>query len=346
MSEATPKPVITPDVAAKVLQADLRTTVTKVAAGERLPPADRARFETAALTTPSAEELAQLKANRQASLIRKWGSGGKLSREEMAEIHTILPPAIIAAPPIVATPGPSSRVRNAKDLADYAKQIGMSERTLKRWQKHGKEVGELFPFDNLALALDWWTRHMKNSPPDELVNAVAKAKRTAQTGTATAASAPSPAVAKAATASGAQQPQPPPSAPLLEAKDLAAGSLEDNLRRVSSIHAGNLALLERAFLGTNEAEITGRQRNAKLSGEMLLSAQKALDEFRRERGDVVPIADVKAEGIRIHSAMAQSLLGIVIDLGVPRERAVPGVDAWFRMLRESRFFAETVPVVT
>jgi hypothetical protein len=345
MSEATPKPALTPDVAAKVLQADLRTTVTKVAAGERLPPADRARFETAALTAPSAEELAQLKANRQASLIRKWSGGGKLDREEMSEIHTILPPAIIAAPPLPAPPSPGARVKHAKTLAEYAPEIGVSERTLKRWNSHGKKVGELFPFDNLALALDWWTRHMKNSPPADLVNAVAQAKRAAEKPTSLDSTGPEPSAKLPAAPASPAIPL-AQAAPLLSASDMTGGSLEDNLRRVSAIHAGNLALLERAFLGTNEAEITGRQRNAKLSGEMLQSAQKALDDFRRERGDVVPIADVKTEGIRIHSAMAQSLLGMVIDLGITRERAVPMVDAWFRMLRESRFYAETVPAIT
>lgn len=190
---------------------------------------------------------------------------------------------------------------------------------------------------------------MRNAPPAELLTAVAEAKRRELVNQSPS-DAPSEsnraAPATPPTPGAPQLPPSPPGSPLLQASDMAGGSLEDNLRRVSSIHAGNLALLERAFLGTNEAEITGRQRNAKLSGEMLQSAQKSLDDYRRERGDVVPIADVESEGIRIHSAMAQSLLGIVIDLGVPRERAVPAIDAWYRMLRESRFFAQTVPVVS
>ena len=337
MSETTPKPALTPDVAAKVLQADLRTTVTKVAAGERLPPADRARFETAALAAPTAEELAQLRVNRQAALIRKWSTGGKLSREEMAEIHTILPPAVLAATPVV-TVAPGTNLRYSRNYDDYARAIGVSLRTVKRWSARGKQVGELFPFDELGTALDWWHRHMKQSAPAELVHAVAEAKRATP-----AAATPAPSAAPPAPPPASPVPPGPPAPALIQAGDLTVVSLEENLRRVSKIHAGNLALLERAFLGTNEAEITTRQRNAKLSGEMVQGAQKALDEFRRERGDVVPIADVKTEAVRIHSAMAQSLLGIVIDLGVPRERAVVAIDAWFRSLRESRFFTATEP---
>ncbi|AKC83777.1 hypothetical protein IMCC26134_15115 [Verrucomicrobia bacterium IMCC26134] len=129
----------------------------------------------------------------------------------------------------------------------------------------------------------------------------------------------------------------------MEGADMVAGTIEENLQRLQIIHSANLTLLERAFAGSEEADIINRQRNAQRSGDMLNAAQRAFDEYQRARGDVVPIAEVKRDLLRIHSAMAQSLLAIVEDLGIPRIRCVSAVDAWFRMLRESAFFSDTQP---
>ena len=338
---------ISPDVAAKILRADLHNTVAKVAAGGSLRAGDRGRFEDAALSAPTIEELAQLKTRRQAALIRKWATGGKITREEMAEIQPILPPDILAAPPVVDGP-PSSRLKYNRDYISYGAQIGVSERTIKRWAAEGKKVGELFPLDDLANALNWWARHKKNSPPAELVNAAsAAAKRGAtpsEAATAPATAAPAGNRGQPKTGAGGAE-KPEDSTPLIDRGSMAVISLEENLQRISKQHRANLDLLDRAFGGSNEAEITSRQRNARLSGEMLKDAQKSLDEYQRARGDVVLISEVKAEGFRVHSAMAQSLLGVVIEMGVTRERAAIGLNAWYRQLRESRFFADTAPVI-
>ncbi len=135
----------------------------------------------------------------------------------------------------------------------------------------------------------------------------------------------------------------PPGKPLMDRADMVAGTIEENLQRLHVIHSANLTLLEKAFEGSNEADIINRQRNAARSGEMLNAAQKAFDQYQQARGDVVPIADVKRDLLRIHSAMAQSLLATIEDLGVPRARAVSAADSWFRMLRESEFFYDTQP---
>ena len=257
------------------------------------------------------------------------------------------------------SPAVSGSAPAAPDYAEeykfYAAKIGVSERTIKRWVGDGKAAGDFCPLDDLASLPAWWTRRKRNAPPAEILHAAAaataeksgaKAQVVDQTASATttgeggANAGAKPSTAGSGESGGGDA---KPKAPLLDEKDLEVISLEENLRRVSRGHAGNLALLERAYLGSTESEVTSRQRNAKLSGEMLASAQRALDDYRRERGDVVPIADVKSEAVRVHSAMAQSLLGIVLDLGVPRPRAVAAIDAWFKMLRETRFLAGTEP---
>lgn len=273
-------------------------------------------------------------------------------------------------PVSTSNPPPGKRLRSARGYAAYAADIGISLRTIKRWVARGKIVADPFPLEELETACTWWARHQRNTPPAELVAASARAKRANSTATAGAdsaslsAGATSPAaspIAPSLIASGSApasgSPGSAPSAsnsphqasasnspqPLMADADMVAGTVEQNLHRLHIIHSANLTLLERAFAGSNEADIINRQRNAQRSGEMLNAAQRAFDEYQRARGDVVVIAEVKRDLVRIHSAMAQSLLSIIEDLGVPRSRAVASVDAWFRMLRESAFFADTHP---
>lgn len=248
--------------------------------------------------------------------------------------------------------GPRTRLKYKHDHEHYSGVIGVSVRTIKRWVALGKKKSDLCPLDDLAAILDWWTRCQTYSPPVEIIQASAEAQRAKTTG------AGEEVVSKIASntteGKGGKAAAKPEAGerekenggkPLIDTGAMSVISLEESLQRISRQHRANLDLLDKAYGGTSEAEITNRTRNARISGEMLKDAQKALDEYRRSRGDVVPIAEVKAEGFRVHTAMAVSLLEIVINMGVPRARAAAGLNAWYLQLRESRFFADTMPAI-
>lgn len=249
-------------------------------------------------------------------------------------------------------PAGSTRRKSAKGYRHYAAVIGVSERTIKRWVSVGKKARAHFPLDDLTQALAWWSRHMRNSPPAELVAAAAKSTPAAAPCSAAAPAATQPATTSQGKTTGkspaASKPptDAPPAVPFFRAGEMSTISLEENLRRVSLLHNANLDLLERAFLGSNEAEVMSRQRNAKLSGDMLGAAQRAFDDYQRARGDMASIPDLKSDLFRVHTAMAQSLVTHFIAVGATRDRAVAEADIWFRQLRESKFFSDTLPELT
>lgn len=100
MSDPRPDTTLPPDSAAKVLGADLRNSVAQVAAGQRLPEADRARLETSVLADADPDTVARLAKERQANLLKIWSSGRRrLTPPEMKELEPLLPPEILARPP-------------------------------------------------------------------------------------------------------------------------------------------------------------------------------------------------------------------------------------------------------
>src|SRR5690606_22063706 len=147
------------DVAAKVLRADLQNTVAKVAAGGKLASTDRQRFEAATVPpTPTADDLARLKLNRQAALIRRWAEGGKLTPDEMAEVHPILPAEVLASTPPEICSHVRTRTKYRKAYEDYAAQLGVGLRTVKRWVAIGKKAGDPCPLDDLASFPAWYAK--------------------------------------------------------------------------------------------------------------------------------------------------------------------------------------------
>ena len=225
-------------------------------------------------------------------------------------------------------------------------------RTIKRWVALGKSKSDLCPLDDLASLVDWWTRCQTYSPPVEVIQACATAQqskppREGEQVVPKIAAQPNEGkgVKTNVKSEGGEREPENGGKPLIDTGAMSVISLEESLQRISRQHRANLDLLDKAYGGTSEAEITNRTRNARISGEMLKDAQRALDEYRKSRGDVVPIAEVKAEGFRVHTAMAVSLLEIVINMGVPRARAAAGLNAWYLQLRESRFFADTMPAI-
>lgn len=215
--------------------------------------------------------------------------------------------------------------RYAHTYDHYARQYGKGLRTIKRWVAIGKSKGEFCPLDDPAKLPGWWGRCMEYSIPAEVL-AVCSARPPSND--------EAPPSSGEASGSGRA---------LINLGDLAAIGLKENVERLSKIHRANLELLERAFAANNDADLQLRQRNAEKSARMLSDAQRNYDEYQKVHGELVVLADVKRELLRVHASMAQSLVSIFVGLGISRDRAVASADTWFKHLRESRFASGTAP---
>jgi hypothetical protein len=77
-------PEVSPEMAEKVLSADLRNVIKKVGDGVPLSPGEREMMERYLAASAEMEDLAKA---RSAALLRRWATGGKLSKLELKEIE-------------------------------------------------------------------------------------------------------------------------------------------------------------------------------------------------------------------------------------------------------------------
>ncbi len=163
---------IDPDLAGKVLTANLRNIVKKIGEGGTLTTAEKEMMEKAKSEQLLADELIRA---RRAALIRKYTQGHRLNSDEQAEIAAMVP-ATAAAVKRVTT---ATYKKTLREYADELLKAGMPEckdkvRKLKYWVKMGRvdESGQLRdepdmpPFDDLKEMASWWRRVMTYKPPD------------------------------------------------------------------------------------------------------------------------------------------------------------------------------------
>jgi hypothetical protein len=153
-----------PDLANKVLAADLRNLIKKVSDGCTLSPSEREMMDRYLAPESAPEDLHKA---RVASLLRKYCLGGKLTKEDLLEIAEYIPDPRISG-------GRVTRDTYRKALADYEPFYGVKPnegRTIKRWIKRGRErtPTDLPPLDQPELMASWWSRNMKWKVPDRLL---------------------------------------------------------------------------------------------------------------------------------------------------------------------------------
>jgi ribosome modulation factor len=293
--------------------------------------------------------------------------GARLTADERAEIADLIEAAekSARANDLTLDTSPPSKLSKRTGLAHpishYAELLDVGLRTVKRWLAEGVKARDACPLDDLAQFAAWWDRvhggramdcHLAVALERALQPKTAAAPDSGITGAQVensdrasageskeggpAAGAPTPPAAPA---------KPEPARPSIALGDMAALTLDENLVKLKAIHSANVQLLERAFQAGTQAEVDARQRNVERSAKMLLDAQTALDEHLKQRGDLIPKEEIKREFLRVHTAMAQSLIGMLVQLGIQRDRATTLADSWFGHLRQSRFAATTAPVL-
>lgn len=162
------EPEVSPDLARKALQADVRNTLQDVAQGGTLPTPKRQLFMGVITDAASPGEILQ---SREAALLRKFAAGGRLTKEELAEIAHLLP----------AAQGPYSVVlteaRYRRPYREYAAFYSVDISTIKWWVKQGKKNPkgpDLPPLDTPREMPAWWERdrgNMKQRCPDNVLAA-------------------------------------------------------------------------------------------------------------------------------------------------------------------------------
>lgn len=168
-------PGLAPDLAGKVLSADMRNLVKKVGDGSVMTPAERELIEKAVAEAALPDELQKA---RRAALIRKWALGGALNKEQSKELAAHLPDARAGAQRLTQ----ESYQHTLRHYAEVLEKIGMpggehARRKLKHWIAKGREKSppDLPPFDNLELMEAWWDRNMDIKAPKWLKGLTADA---------------------------------------------------------------------------------------------------------------------------------------------------------------------------
>lgn len=295
---------------------------------------------------------------RRARLFERHCEGARLNSDERAEIADLITAADKGARANDLTLEPAApvalnrRTGLANPLQHYADLLNVGLRTVKRWLADGVKARDACPLDDLPKFAAW---HKRTHPDRTLEVRVALSIEQVIAAAAAKSTQPAPAGAQVVNADSIPpaegkegEPLAPTAAevkarPSIILGDIAAITLDENLRRLNSIHSANMQLLERSFREGSQSEVDARQRNVERSAKMLLDAQTALDEHLKARGDLMPREEIKRELLRVHSAMAASLVGQLVQLGIMRERATSVADSWFGHLRQSHFAATTAP---
>lgn len=155
---------VSPELAKKVMAADLRNLIKKVSDGGTLSPAERDMMEGFLAGEADPEDLSKA---RSMALVRKWCRGGRLTAEEKSEVKSLLPdPAQLTKR--------LTRETYKQHPSAYDVVYGIKPnrgRTINRWIEIGKnkEPPDLPPLDEPERMADWWGRNMKHRVPHKLL---------------------------------------------------------------------------------------------------------------------------------------------------------------------------------
>ena len=177
---------IAPDLAEKVLNADLRNIIQKVTDGGTLTAGERELMRQFTLTQDMAKQT------RIAALMSRWASGGRLTPGEIAEIQKHDPAfsgeqaavngsaAVDGASTETAfvlgdDPLPSRIQLTGEQLQRWSEVYGTERRQIRRWHNTGLEKKDPCPLDHPAEMPAWWGRCMKHRVPEKILAAASAA---------------------------------------------------------------------------------------------------------------------------------------------------------------------------
>lgn len=293
---------ITPELAAKVLDADLRNIVKKVSDGGILSPSERQMLQNAAFPE------SQAKAKRAVALALKYSSGSRLTASELAEVREMHPgfaPEAAPAPeptsddgrpPLDLTPEPKPSKGDGEltkqQLDEWGALYGVEHRQLRRWIERGRENNDPCPLDDPERMVKWVENEknigkLRSKVRDKVAAAAAAARKPAP--------APTP---EPSTATGESQPpeQPAPAAQSLrvEGLDLSkVGGVEgESVEFFRDLFAATKFKLTKAYADGDDEQIRTLHTRLEKVGESLRKHEIAAELRAKRNGDLLSKAEV------------------------------------------------------
>lgn len=296
---------ITPDMAAKVLDADLRNIIKKVSDGGVLSASERAMLQNCAV--PGGE----VKARRAAVLLTKYAAGSRLSAGELGEIREVHPdflPEAVAQEaseplPLVpklhltpeAAPSQGDTEISRVQLDRWSETYGTQHRQLRRWIARGRERNDPCPLDDPEQMPIWWERNMEKPKraPDKVL-AAAESARVAREVTQSQDSATNP--PDIATKPDETAP-PPAKSQAVDPLDLASveGLEGQAVVFFRKQFAGTQQQLSEAYLAGNEVRIKTLDARLESVGESLRKHEIAAEAKAKRSGQLLDRAEVFRE---------------------------------------------------
>jgi hypothetical protein len=344
---------IPPDLAAKVIGADLRNLVKKVSEGSTLTQAEREMMERAVIDGTLPEELREA---RLAALARAYALGKALSASQQKELSALIPQGKPIAKKLTTE---SYRYK----LAHYVPILGVDkdeegniakdpERKLKRWIAKGREKTppDLPPFDTPSLMAEWWRRNMEWRVPHYLLilervgedpsAATAESAKEQPLESTSESSAPPP---KSDAASGE---------PMIFDTD-SEMTADLGLNQIRQLASTLYKQMQRAFECGRLTDGANYMRQWEKAVESMRKWEKDIVKIQEGKGEVLRARVINTELGRIMNVISQSYfnsLMSVLDTYAPeipgnerRQLALGYRDKCFRHLKDSRFDAVYQP---
>ncbi len=293
-------PEVSPEMAEKVMSADMRNIIKKVGDGAPLSSSEREIIGRYLAASADPDDLAKA---RIAALLRRWATGSKFSKAELRELDAHFAAAGTAE-------GKAKRLtaeRYDQPLRFYAEKIWpdkdvlSSVRTLKRWVQKGKKAADLPPFDDFPQLASWYERHHRYAAaPDYLRRFEAREDPPAT---------PSrPPQGKNAPDAGEDEGQLP-----AMTLDLDGDFTADlGLRQVRSLVQATYTQMESAL----KAGYTKQYQNLRREWQQLVNTQrqweKDIVKIQEGRGEVLRTRVINTELVRIFTTSGQSFFNAII----------------------------------
>jgi hypothetical protein len=282
---------LSPEIAGKVLGADLRNLVQKIGGGDTLSTAERELMERYLTLSTPPEEL--IKARRIA-LTRKWATGGKLSKEEQKE-------AGIPDPAPALSRQTSDRYQ--KPLEHYAKIYGRDKRNIKRWIKDGREASpqDFPPFDEPS-AMAAWFRRVKGQEPRENLTRFEREDGDAE-----------PAEKQSLIASGDDDDDDPSPLPAMNLESVAGGVSGDiALQQIQSLVQATFKQMQLALKAQRMKEYKTLFIEYKQLVQVQRSWEKDIVKIQEGRGEVLRTREVNTELVQIFTTLGHSFYNVLL----------------------------------
>lgn len=316
---------VAPELADKVLAANIRNVIKKVSDGGTLAADERKILEEF-----TQSDLGQARA---AALLRRWAGGRRLGKEELAEISHLLPRKILDTPPVAPRANPNGY---PKTLEAYAAVYDVSARNVKRWVHLGRQVAppDLPPLESPADMPAWWGRRMKHRVPEKILQLAAQARP--------ATSVPNP----APSAPRLPDPQAAPAPGIGPSSQVSLGvGMGAALQRAREMEEAASRKLREA-IELNSADVDRLQRQCIIAVDLLRKIEKDSVEVLEAAGESVSRSELEKvlfevhsnieQGIRSHAERSLTKMGITLT-HAQREQWNAEIDHLFDGLRESGF---------